>query len=184
MNLLELLENYQPLDAHETAMVGRLRLFLSQDGEHFGRELAGQKPDWGHVTGSAWVVSDDGAQVILVHHGKLGKWVQPGGHCEGQSDVLEVAIRETREETGLEAAPLESGIFDVDVHEIPEYWNTPAHLHFDVRFLLGADAKNSPVLSDESHDVRWVSLQEAEQLSGEESVRRMIRKTRLRFENQ
>ena len=181
MKLLELLKDYQPFDAHETAMVERLRAFLACGGELFDRDLAGQQPNWGHVTGSAWIVSEEGSQVVLVHHAKLGKWVQPGGHCDGQSDVLQVALRETREETGLEAAPLGCGVFDVDVHEIPEYWNTPAHLHFDVRFLLQADAKHSLLLSDESHAVRWVSLQEAEQLSGEESIRRMIQKTRLCF---
>ena len=183
MELSELLQNYRPFDAHETAMVARLKRFLAAPGAHFGRDLAGHAPDWGHVTGSSWIVDEGGENVVLVFHRKLGKWVQPGGHCEGESDVLSVAVREAREETGLDVWAHDNAIFDVDAHEIPEYWNTPAHVHYDVRFLLRANAAQSPVVSAESRAVRWVSLDEAQKLSGENSIARMIEKTRLRFGN-
>ena len=183
MDLSELLENYWPFDAHETAMVARLKAFLSYEGNHFGRELVGQAPNWGHVTGSSWIVDESGENVVLVFHRKLGKWVQPGGHCEDEGDVLNVALREAREETGLDVRAHDSEIFDVDAHDIPEYWNTPNHVHYDVRFLLRADLSQIPVVSEESRDVKWVSLDEARELSGEDSVARMIDKTRLRFEN-
>ena len=183
MNLSELLQNHQPFDAHETAMVARLKAFLSDDGEHFGRDLAGNAPDWGHVTGSSWIVDESGDQVVLLFHGKLQKWVQPGGHCDGEGDVLNVAMREAREETGLDVRADSDAIFDIDAHEIPEYWNTPAHVHYDVRFLLRASSGQTPIVSDESGAVRWVSLDEARKLSGEASVARMIGKTRLKFEN-
>jgi 8-oxo-dGTP pyrophosphatase MutT (NUDIX family) len=103
--------------------------------------------------------------------------VQPGGHCDGEENVLSVAIREAQEETGLRSTPATSEVFDIDVHEIPEYWNTPTHLHFDVRFLLLADENQKPICSDESKNVRWVSLEEALRLSDEESIARMVRKT-------
>ena len=162
-------------------MVARLKRFLAHDGAHFGRDLAGNAPDWGHVTGSSWIVDESGEKVVLLFHGKLRKWVQPGGHCDDESDVLSVAMREAREETGLDVRADDNAIFDVDAHEIPEYWNTPAHVHYDVRFLLRADSAQMPVVSDESGAVKWVSLAEARQLSGEASVARMIDKTRLRF---
>ena len=180
-NLNELLENYRPFDRHETAMVARLKAFLAEKGEHFGRELAGIAPHWGHVTGSAWIVDESGENVVLVFHRKLEKWVQPGGHCEGQSEVLEVAVREAREETGLDVWAHDTTIFDIDAHEIPEYWNTPAHVHYDVRFLLRAHLGQTPVVSDESGDVKWVSLEEAQKFSGEASIARMIAKTKARF---
>lgn len=183
MELSELLENYRPFDAHETAMVARLKSFLAVKGEHFGRELAGVAPECGHVTGSSWIVDESGENVVLVFHRKLGKWVQPGGHCEGESNVLNVALREAREETGLDVRADDTAIFDVDAHEIPEYWNTPDHIHYDVRFLLRASAAQAPVVSEESRAVKWVSLDEARELSGEESVARMIEKTRLQFGN-
>ncbi len=177
-SLLELIQSHTSADAHEAAMTARLVAFLQKnEATAFEREIAGQNPEWGHVTGSAWVVNTDFSKVVLLFHGKLGRWVQPGGHCDGQNDVLEVARREVLEETGLETVPIGSSVFDVDVHEIPEYWNTPAHLHFDVRFLLRAE-ENEPVCSHESREVRWVTLDEAEQLAGDESVARMVRKTR------
>ena len=181
MELPELLADYEPFDAHERAMVARLNAFLSEKGAHFGRDLAGTAPHWGHVTGSAWIVDESGENVVLVFHRKLEKWVQPGGHCEDESDVLSVAVREAREETGLDVWAHDTTIFDVDAHEIPEYWNTPAHVHYDVRFLLRANLGQTPVVSDESGDVKWVSLDEAEKLSDEESIARMIQKTRARF---
>jgi 8-oxo-dGTP pyrophosphatase MutT (NUDIX family) len=183
MDLRELLRTYQPFDEYEAAMATRLRNFLdaATGDAPFARDLAGTQPEWGHVTGSAWIVNENGTRTVLVHHAKLGLWVQPGGHCDGECDVLAVALREAREETGLDVAPLETGLFDVDVHHIPEYWNTPEHLHFDVRFLLGADDASTPVLSPESRAVRWVTLDEAAQLNDEDSIARLIAKTRRRF---
>jgi 8-oxo-dGTP pyrophosphatase MutT (NUDIX family) len=174
------LKNHLPADEHERAMTRRLHHFLqsAHNQNPFARDLAGAPPEIGHVTGSAWIVNREYSQTVLLFHKKLGKWVQPGGHCDGEADVLNVAMREAAEETGVQSTPSLSGnIFDIDVHEIPEYWNTPAHLHFDVRFLLIADDTQIPVCSDESKEVRWVSLEDALQLSGEESVARMVRKT-------
>lgn len=175
------MENYGAFDAHETQMAARFRAFLSEKGEHFGRDLCGRAPDWGHVTGSAWIVDKSGENVVLLYHRKLEKWVQPGGHCDGQSDVLSVALREAREETGMKVSSVDGALWDVDAHQIPQYWNTPAHVHYDARFLLRADSAQNPIVSDESRAVRWVSLDEALQLSSEESIARMIEKTRRRF---
>ncbi len=185
MLLRELIQRYKPFDGYEAQMQAQLMRFLDHTSEHssdaFGRELAGAAPDWGHVTGSAWIVSSDGLRTVLVHHAKLDKWVQPGGHCDGESDVLSVAVREAQEETGLTVTPASSDIFDIDVHRIPEYWNTPAHWHFDVRFLLRADEQSAPQVSAESRAVRWVSLDEAAQLNNSQSITRMLVKTRQRF---
>lgn len=133
----------------------------------------------GHVTGSAWVISDDGAAVVLLHHGKLGRWLQPGGHADGDPDVVRVAMREAREETSLQSLRLGGqAIFDVDVHAIPARGAEPAHLHYDVRFCFFADRTEDPSPSDESHDARWLTLDDARRLAPEESILRMIRKTR------
>lgn len=150
-------------------------------GEVFGRDLAGAAPHWGHVTGSAWIVNEAGSRTVLVHHAKLGKWVQPGGHCDGEANVLAVALREAKEETGLIVTPVDNDIFDIDVHLIPEYWSTPEHWHFDVRFLLQADDASVPQVSSESRAVRWVSLHEAVGLNNSQSLMRMINKTQRHF---
>lgn len=186
MSLSELLAGYAPYDEDEAAMVRQLQVFLAglqEPQAAFGRELAGAGSQQGHVIGSAWVINDDGSRAVLVHHAKLNRWVQPGGHCDGEGDVFAVARREAREETRLDVMRLPHnlvahGLFDVDVHRIPEYWNTLEHLHYDVRFLLQADAWMPPVVSAESRAVRWVGLEEALALNSSPSIARMIAKTR------
>ncbi len=162
-------------------MMMHLQNFLAAnltDFRAFGRELHGQAPHCGHVTGSAWIVNGDTSRAVLVHHAKLNRWLQPGGHCDDQSDVLRVALREAEEETGLMVVPIHSRIFDIDVHSIPEYWNTPQHWHYDVRFLLRADDAFVPRLSSESRDVRWVRIEEIAALNDSDSIARMVAKTR------
>lgn len=178
--LLHQLETYRPATAGEIQMVQRLQNFLlgNQDKNPFARELTGKAPEWGHLTGSAWIIDPTSTKCLLLHHAKLGKWVQPGGHCDGEADVFNVARREALEETGLEITALQEGIFDVDIHEIPEYWNTPAHLHFDIRYLFLADPTQNIVSNHESRDIQWLLLDDAKKLSDEETVARMIRKTR------
>lgn len=180
MMLDQLLARYKPFDEVEAVMVRQLQTFLSDISNsfgHFGRELHGHPSHCGHVTGSAWIVNPDGSRAVLVHHAKLNRWLQPGGHCDGESDVLSVALREAKEETGLEVVPLQRDIFDIDVHPIPEYWNTPQHRHYDVRFLLQADDGLSPRLSSESHAVRWVNLEEVTAFNNSDSIARMVLKT-------
>lgn len=134
----------------------------------------------GHVTGSAWIVSADRASVLLTHHRKLGRWLQVGGHADGDPDPLRVALREAEEESGLAAlavAPEAGGLpLDVDVHEIPPHGGEPAHLHHDVRFLLVAAPGQTIRVSDESHDVRWVPRERLLDVVDEESLVRMHRR--------
>lgn len=133
----------------------------------------------GHLTASAWVLDETRTQVLLVHHRKLGKWLQPGGHADGETDLLEVARTEVREETGLNTTPiLPDRIFDLDIHPIPDHSGVPAHEHFDVRFLLEAAGAQQPRNNHESHDARWVDLERLEELSTEESLLRMREKAR------
>jgi 8-oxo-dGTP pyrophosphatase MutT (NUDIX family) len=128
-----------------------------------------------HFTASALVVDPALEHVCLVHHRKLDRWLQPGGHVEpSDASVLAAAIREVAEETGLATEPLRPGLFDVDVHEFPERGGRAAHLHLDCRFLLGADG-DALQASAESEDVRWFTLAEASAQS-DGSVRRMVAK--------
>jgi len=131
----------------------------------------------GHLTGSAWVVDESGARVLLLHHGKLDRWLQPGGHADGDFDLARVALRETQEESGLTRLQvIDSEIFDLDIHEIPARGVEPAHLHFDVRYLIRADSSEDLILSDESHALAWIELANLERYTTEESVHRMARK--------
>ena len=99
----------------------------------------------GHLTGSAVVVSATGDQVLLLHHRKLRRWLQPGGHAEaGERSGETVALREAREETGIEGLTLHPSAprpLDVDVHPIPARGDEPAHRHLDLRYLVVAPAR-------------------------------------------
>ena len=109
----------------------------------------------GHFTASAFVVSGDGARTLLTHHRKLGMWLQPGGHADGDRDLARVALRETEEETGLQGVRVESSIFDLDRHWIPEHKGVPGHWHYDVRYLVHAGADETFLVSEESHALAW-----------------------------
>jgi 8-oxo-dGTP pyrophosphatase MutT (NUDIX family) len=181
--LLKLLDRYESLHPGEAAMVARIRELVATHTDCFERTCLP-----GHITGSAWIVSQDGARHLLVHHRKLGRWLQPGGHADGQTDVAAAALREAIEETGLTSLRFAEDLpdgplpLDIDVHIIPER-RTPtgdlidrAHEHHDIRFLFVAARDDAILVSDESHDVRWFTPGEIEQLDTDESVRRMLRK--------
>ena len=127
----------------------------------------------GHITGSAWIVNRERSRTVLVHHAKLNKWVQPGGHADGDEDILRVALREAEEETGLKDLSSNENIFDVDIHLIPARKDFPEHFHYDIRFLITGDENEKIAVSEESHDVKWISLSELEKFTNERAVLRM-----------
>jgi len=132
----------------------------------------------GHITGSSWIVDSSRSFVLLVHHGTLNKWLQPGGHSDGEENVLNVALREAEEETGVKRFNiLHEDFFDIDIHPIPARADFPQHLHFDIRFLFEADKSEKLTVSEESHEVAWVALAELDKLTqGNQSILRMAQK--------
>ena len=103
-----------------------------------------------------------------------------GGHAENETDAYAVALREAREETGLQHLRLaRPGIYDVDVHQIPARGPEPAHLHYDVRFAFYAERSARPIPSDESHEVAWISLKDLPRYRVDDSVLRLAAKTPL-----
>jgi 8-oxo-dGTP pyrophosphatase MutT (NUDIX family) len=133
----------------------------------------------GHFTGSALVVSADGSRALLHHHKNLDRWLQFGGHCDGDEDVLRVAMREAIEESGIEGLIVTSRRpFDLDIHPIPANLRRgePAHEHFDVRFVFIAPEDAVPKLSDESHELRWFSPAEMLALPLDSGLRRLVAK--------
>lgn len=128
---------------------------LDTTDDAFGRD-----PALGHFTGSAFVVSADGERTLLTHHRKLGLWLQPGGHADGDRDLRRVALREAEEETGLAGLTIERDIFDLDRHWIPERPGDPGHWHHDLRFVVHAGADESFAVSAESNALAWWSIAE------------------------
>ena len=170
--LLQLLQQHAPADPNEEAMTQATIAFIEQYPNCFERSLL-----IGHVTGSAWIVSPDRTQTLLIHHRKLDRWLQPGGHADGDPDVAAVALREAQEETGLTSLKLLSPeIFDVDVHQIPARKEVPEHLHYDIRFLLEADPDEPFGFSDEIENIQWFLMEEVDKHTDSESILRLIRK--------
>ncbi|MBV8639957.1 MAG: NUDIX hydrolase [Verrucomicrobia bacterium] len=128
-----------------------------------------------HFTGSAFVVSADGVRGLLHHHRKLDRWLQFGGHCDGEEDVLSVARREAHEESGISGLIVASARpFDLDIHEIPALGNEPAHFHYDVRYVLIAPEDAKLRTSPESKELRWFTGEEMKEWSLEPGLLRLI----------
>ena len=133
--------------------------------------------DDGHITGSSWVFSPDFSSVLLTHHRKLGMWIQLGGHSDGESNTLAVALREAHEESGLQIKPLSEDIFDIDIHVIPAHKSDPTHKHYDVRFAFLVEGSTQFQVSDESNALQWVRLDEVSELTHERSILRMVERS-------
>lgn len=185
-SLLGLLAEYVGRHPNEQSTVDRVCRLLRERENAYERDCFVP----GHITTSAWIVSRESGKTLFTHHRKLDRWLQLGGHADGETDVLASAIREAEEESGLKgfaALPIVGGptILDVDVHVIPERGAEPAHEHHDVRFLL-AVSEEQPILhqQQESHAVRWFSQEEVQAHFDEESVLRMGRKASIWLENE
>lgn len=174
-DLLNMLSNYHTRFMDEVAYVRRAIAYIEQHGNVFERASSV------HITASSWVVSPDREKVLLLHHRKYGHWFQPGGHADGDADVLRVALKECSEETGLNTSQIrliDSSIFDVDLHDVPRVGQVQAHGHIDIRFLVEIDDRLTIPGNNESHEVRWFSLYEVMQMNRFRSTYRMLEKTR------
>lgn len=174
--LLAELRAYQALDHHEEEQ--RLRVLelvesvpLAASREHFTP---------GHLTASAYIVDLAAQKILLHHHRRLDRWLQMGGHIEPGESPRIAAMREAEEESGLaHIQPLIDAIFDIDVHSIPAAKGEPAHLHHDIRYLFAASISDDfRIDPNESHDLRWFGLDEAELAMNAPEASRVLYKIR------
>lgn len=182
-DLRSLLLGHVPADELENAHLRRMVALIDVAADPFARSHF----DPGHFTASAFVLSPDESSLLLILHGKLGLWLQPGGHIDPTDvDVIAAARREVAEETGLDGADVEMSsdlgpLLDLDIHPIPPNprKGEPSHEHFDVRILLRATTWSFRAGSD-AKDARWVPLPDVQDAGTDDSVRRAVRKLRAR----
>jgi len=176
--LAEALALHQPADDREARDRATISDFVARHEHPFDRAILE-----GHLTGSAITVSHDGARVLLLHHRKLDRWLQPGGHGDpGERTGEEVALREALEESGIRGLALHPWAprpLDVDVHDIPARGREPAHQHLDLRYLVVAP-ENAVITPDleELHEIRWVPWDEIDSLGPDRGLRRALAKAR------
>jgi len=162
-----------PLDPAEAEMTAAGLAFIASHPDCLLRSCVP-----GHLTGSAWVMNRSRTKVLLILHRKLGRWLNPGGHADGDPNLPGVGLREALEESGLTGVRLVSrAVFDFDRHWIPDYKGIPGHYHYDFRFLCEADDAEPLRITEESDDLAWVDLAKVPTLNSEKSMQRLLAKS-------
>ncbi len=170
-----LLTAYAPWSPDQARERDHILAFLDAHGDALLRTCAP-----GHLTASALVLDASGERCLLTHHKKLGRWLQLGGHCDGDGNLARVALREAIEESGIPDLRIDPRPIDVDVHPIPARRDEPEHLHLDTRFVVWAPPGAEPVCSAESHAVVWFGLDDLPRASTDDSVLRLVTRARSR----
>lgn len=170
--LIDLLTLHIPFDQEEENYRKITLNFIANTKDCTNR----QSPD-GHITASAWVLSPNRTAALLIHHKKLNRWLQLGGHVENDQSIQDAACREAQEESGIiDLQLIDKGLFDIDIHLIPARKNYPSHYHYDCRFIFQSTTLRF-VVNDESHNLAWVSIAEITEEVADKSIIRMARKT-------
>lgn len=176
MNIVDQIEAFTPTCEQEQREKPQILAFIRQNADAFSRTN-----ETAHMTASAWVLSPDGKKAVMCYHNLYHSWSWCGGHADGEDDLLAVAIREVKEETGLAAHPLQEGICSLEILPVHGHvkhgkW-VSSHLHMNVTYLLQAEGDGLRVKQDENSAVAWMTPEDALEKSSEPwMVERVYRK--------
>lgn len=177
MDLKEQLEKFVPINSQEIKDKEMFLYYLNKF-----EDVLTRKNEIAHFTSSAFVLNKDRDKALMIHHNIYNSWTWTGGHADGESNLLEVALREVNEETGIHSAkPITSEIFVIDTlpvlgHEKRGKY-VPAHIHLSVAYLFEADEKEKLfVKEDENSDVKWISIDQIIGCSTEPYMKRVYEK--------
>ena len=181
--LYEKLKKYQPMDEEEAQNVKSFLQFL----DAFGDNVWTRDNMIGHITSSAWVVNPEKTKVLMAYHNIYGSFSWLGGHADGDKDLLYVALKETREESGIEdVKPVVNDFVDVDVMFVKPHIkrgvHIPSHIHCNVTYLLEApENQDLHIAEAENSAVKWIAFDDVMNVVNEEHMkpiyRRLIEKT-------
>ena len=160
--LIDQIEDYKPFNEQEEMDKLLILNWIKNNDNAFSRENT-----VAHMTASAWVVNKDRTKVLMVYHNIYNSWSWLGGHADGETDLLSVALREVKEEAGItNVKPVSQEIFSlesltVDGH-VKKGKYVSSHLHLNVTYLLEADSEEAvSIKADENSGVAWFSPEEA-----------------------
>lgn len=162
MNLRKKIEEFIPFNEQEEKDKIQFLEFIDSFDDTLTRDNI-----FGHFTASAFVVNKERNKMVVVYHIINDGWIYPGGHADGEEDLLKVAVREVEEETGLKVKVLDDNIYAIDSAPVKGHIKrgkyVSAHLHLDVIFIMEADDKIPlKYKEDESKGVKWISFSEAD----------------------
>ncbi len=163
---------FEPYDEAQAAQRAQILAFIDEHPDALHRSCLE-----GHLTASGLVVDAAGERGLLTHHKKLNRWLQLGGHVDGDGDLARSALRECVEESGIDGLTVDPTPIDLDCHRIPAREHEPEHWHLDVRFRVLAPAGAREEASEESHALGWFTARELRDLDTDDSVRRLFHLT-------
>ena len=168
MKIVEEIKKYRPCNEQEQRDKAVILAFLENNEDAFLRSnlLA-------HMTASSWIVNPERTKTLMVYHNLYDSWSWTGGHADGETDLLAVALREAREETGIaHVRPVSPEIFSLEVLTVDGHEKrgayVPSHLHMNVTYLLEAEESDTlRICKEENSGVAWFTLEEALKASTE-----------------
>lgn len=177
MDIKQQIEQYKPFNEQEKKDQEVILRYMQTFNDLLTREN-----EFAHFTASAWLVNEEFTKVLMVYHNIYQSWSWVGGHADGDANLLQVAVREAKEETGLSSVtPVSNDIFSIEILGVPAHkkrgQHVSTHVHLNVTFLLQADERDIiHIKSDENSDIGWFDLDNAIESSTEPDMKVVYKK--------